>query len=301
MRIIPTTKTAVEKLHDRAREIQRTSNISYAKARDRAAQEAGYDDWRHVRVSASSSEGSAQIGEAQADNNQLIRDVSNDEARRRYMEFMKGNGTVKVLPVPPPSKGDFFHSVEIEGNRFFGFIAGGNLYLTRKRIPADPWYIMDSSVHLGVAVIWKTGHLPGGDGAKGWHVCKYDATQPFVFIGSLSRRGRLALAYEFGIPAIEDLMSDMAAPSDWMNLSAPAVSETLFYLSPAFQGLVKWCQAHPRKSRSVECQPYYLGDWKSAALAGHWPVETEDDVSDEELEKELWGSAGRPGGTPSLR
>lgn len=299
MRIIPTTKTAEEKLRTRAREIQRTENIAYTKAQDRAAQEAGYDDWRHVHKSVTSSECLPKIAQAQAEN-QLIRDVPNDEARRRYMQILKENGAATVVLVPPPSKGDFFHSVEIEGNRFLGFISGGNLYLVRKRRTTDPWYITDSSVHLGVAEIWKTGHRSFGEGPKEWHVCKYGPKEPCVYLGSLSKRGRQALAYEFGIPSKEDLLETMPQPCDWLALSKPAVAERLFFLSPAFPALVKWCQAHPRKARSMECHPHYLGDWKSAALSGHWPVETEDDVSDGELEKELWGSAGRPGGPPTL-
>lgn len=300
MRIIPTTKTAVEKLRARAREIQRTENIAYAKARDRAAQDAGYDDWRHVQQMLTSSEGLLQVDQAQADN-PLFRDVPNDEARHRYMQLLKEKGAAKVVPVAPPSKGDYFHSVEIEGNRFLGFISGGNLYLVRKRCSTDPWYVMDSSVHLRVAEIWKTGNRSFGEGPKEWHVCKYGPKEPCVYLGSLSKRGRQALAYEFGIPSKEDLIEAMPQPSDWLALSKPSVAERLFFLSPAFPALVKWCKAHPRKSRTMECQPHYLGDWKSAALAGQWPVNTDDDVSDEDLEKALWGPEGSPSGTPTLR
>lgn len=298
MRIIPTTKTAVEKLRTRAREIQRTSNISYAKSRDRAAQEAGYDDWRHVQQSAKSAESTPQLSQAHA-SKLPVRELSDAQARQLYMQLMKQNGSAKVTPLSPPARGDIFHSVEIEGVRFDGLISGGFLYLLRKRSPMDPWFVQDSSVHLGVGQICKTDERHAGAGNLMWYVCKYGPMEPCVFIDGMSNEGRLALAYEFGITSREDLHQmhdDMP-----LLVRRMAIDERLFYLSPAFQGLVKWCQAHPRKSRTMECHPHYLGDWKSAALAGHWSDEADDDVSDEELEKELWGSAGRSGGSPSLR
>lgn len=298
MRIIPTTKTAVEKLRTRAREIQRTLNISYAKARDRAAQEAGYDDWRHAQQSVTSAEVTPQLSQAHA-STLPVRGLSVSQARHLYMRLMKQNGTSRVTPLTPPTRGDIFHSVEIEGARFDGLISGGNLYLLRKRSPTDPWFVLDSSVHLGVGQICKTKERHPSEGNALWYVCKYGPMEPCVYINGLSNEGRRALAYEFGIASREDLRQ-LHAELPLLGARI-AIDERLFFLSPAFQGLVKWCQAHPRKSRTMECHRHYLGDWKSAALAGHWPDEADDDVSDEELEKELWGSAGRPDGPPSLR
>ena len=298
MRIIPTTKTAVEKLRARAREIQRTENIAYAKAQDRAAQEAAYDDWRHVQKSAESSEGLPQLSEEPA-GKLPSRELNEDEARQTYMQILKQHGRAKVVPVTPPARGDIFHSVEIEGNRFDGCITGGFLNLLRKRHPSDPWFVSDSSAHLGVGQICNTGQRHAAEGSRIWYVCKYGPMEPCVYLGGLSKQGRLALAYEFGIPSREDLFQLSTDVPRY--LSRVAIDERLFYLSPAFLGLVKWCKAHPRKSRTMECLPHYLGDWKSAALAGHWPVNTDDDVSDEELEKALWGPEGCPSGTPALR
>ena len=87
MRIIPTTKTAVEKLCNRAREIQRASKIVYSKAQDRAAQEAGYDDWRHVQQSVSSVEATPQLSQAHA-STLPFRELSVSQARHLYMQLL---------------------------------------------------------------------------------------------------------------------------------------------------------------------------------------------------------------------
>ena len=283
MQVIPTTKTIVEKLRTRAREIQRAENIAYAEAQDRAAQEGGYEHWRHVAQSLKAAK--SQIAAA-------VSTVSKEEDRasgmRSYMGFLKAKGTAKVTPLPLPARGNVFHAVEIEGNYFEAFVSSGHLFISRKRAKTDPMFSQDSSAYLGVSEISKTGQNTDGSGPQNWTICKYDPTQPCVYIGRLSKQGRLALAHEFGIPSPIDLLKEFDNWSRGQQMEPPAGCETLFFVSPAFDALVKWVKAHPRKVRAMKCLPHYLGDWKSAAIAGRWPLEDESDVSDEQLKRLLY-------------
>jgi len=282
MQIIPTTKTKVEKLCARARDIQRTENIAYAEAQDRAAQEGGYEHWRHV----------AQSLKATKSQVPAVSTVSKDDDcasdRRSYMGFLKAKGTAIVTPLPLPSKGDVFHAVDIEGYRFESFIADGLLYVFRRRMAKELWFNPYGSVTLGAAVIREAKTRRDSSGLEYWAICKYGPMEPCVDIDGLSKQGRLALAHEFGIPSWIDLAKEVGDWHQAFKMSRPSVAERLFFLSPAFEALTRWCKAHPRKSRAMKCLPHYLGDWKSASIAGRWPLEDDSDVSDEELKRLLY-------------
>ena len=79
----------------------------------------------------------------------------------------------------------------------------------------------------------------------------------------MTEEGRNALAYEFGLPVIPNVLSPNG-PSDphlpWSTF-VHGKEQALFYFSPAFAKLAEWAKQHPRiaKSSSVNC--HHLRNW----------------------------------------
>ena len=174
------------------------------------------------------------------------------EERRRQAQIwlaMQANRPVATVVRNKP-RGAAVHDVSIEGQRFSVGICGNSLLVGS----GGGW-----SCALGVASI-NDKNLDG----NGWAICKY-WNQRHVDL-RLSDAGRRALSLEFGLPIVPEVG----------YLQMRELSEAdCFYLSPAFDSLIAWAAAHPRKVRTLFGDSY-LGLWPLAAIRGH-RVETTDE------------------------
>lgn len=170
MNYIATTKTQLEKLKMRARELKATEGLMLSAAKEKAAREAGYDNWHHV--------------------------VSCQKLRSTppMPDLAPAEILVSILPIKGGAQGNYFYHIEIEGQRFQGAINEEGPYIQHHGT---------STVHLGVAGIWQTKKGRSEHEAPGWFICKYGPSQPRISLKDLSPAGRLALATEFGIPIYE--------------------------------------------------------------------------------------------------
>lgn len=140
-------------------------------------------------------------------------------------------------------RGDVIHDVVIEGQRFTATVFSNSVSVVARN---------QGACALGVASI-NNKHLDG----PGWAVCKYWNQRHFDL--SLSAAGRRALAFEFGLPIVQEIGS--------LEMH-PLTEHDFFYLSPTFDSLVTWANKHPRKIRQL-IGDSYLGLWPLAAIKGH--------------------------------
>lgn len=169
-----------------------------------------------------------------------------EHARQRFAE----SASVTVHP----SRGRIFHDVEIEGVRFQCLVSEDGPVVGRV-CTRDRFH--QGQVHLGVSVLYRLAQRsrydPPGTGAPTWWACKYGPNEPRINLDGLSEAGVLAFSHEFGIAL--DRGDDP--------------SHLLFYVSPAFDALCRWAQAHPRMIRRYRPSPY-LRNWPGSAIAGEW-------------------------------
>lgn len=170
MNHIPTTKTQLEKLKMRARELKAADGLTLSAAKERAAVEAGYDNWHHV------------VSCQKQHNGITLPPLAPDEI------------LVSILPIKGGAQGNYFYHIEIEGQRFQGAINEEGPYIQHHGT---------SHVHLGAAGIWQTKKGRWEHEPPGWFICKHGPGQPRISLKDLSPAGRRCLAQEFGIPIYE--------------------------------------------------------------------------------------------------
>lgn len=258
MIIIPTTKTAVDNIKRRAKAITKAEHIPHTAALERAAREADYEHWHHVNVSLAGAAPSATEAP------RILPAMSYQEQNLAYMAYLARKGNVPVIR--KPCNGENFHDVEIEGCRIFAYVGvmGPKIVMRSRAFRGRDlgW------VELGVSLIhWTNGGYAKANDPYAWHVCKYGRSETRIDLSELSLAGVHALAHEFGLAVHFDPNAPKAAmPTE--GLSVPSRSNRLFYLSPAFQGLVAWARAHPRIMKRHEPNSTYLGRWVEAATSG---------------------------------
>lgn len=264
MKLIPTTATAVQKLKSRAKELVRSSDASYQQALELAAKEAGYESWHHVRwcleQSSHGNTSEPEDGRA-AERSRFIRE------NQEYMEYLatKARGaTIQRFPV----KGDTFHSIEVDGNYFYGAVGIDGPSIVRRSQRVRGYEI--GWVQLGVAEINFTSqdyYVQNPLRPKSWFICKYGPAEPRIDLTGLSPATRYAVAHEFGIKVNYPFGEPLEPPPQDARYST--CDWFPFYLSPAFRGLCDLAKLHPRKARTWGGNSY-LGNWGDMARAGEY-------------------------------
>ena len=255
MKQIPTTKTKLDKLRKRAREIRAAEGLKLSAAQAKAATEAGYDDWHHAISCKKCQESTPTLtapsevkAEAESERQTQWQGAVSEMRRLRR----GGETTVATLPIKGGGRGNYFFHIEIEGQRFQGAINDQGPYIQHHGT---------SAVSLGVCEIhWTKGRY--GNETPGWYVCKHGPAEPRISLQELSPAGRRRLAFEFGIPIFPAPAEAMQEAEDakWFS------GKWLFYLSPAFRALCTWADNRPRKVKMFEASPGpYLFQWVTLA------------------------------------
>ncbi len=151
-------------------------------------------------------------------------------------------------------KGDVFVDVTIEGVRFKGQISG--LYPVVASYHAVHGFEV-GWVQYGVASIDCARTEGLRSETRAWAICKYNS-QPRVPLQALSVAGIRRLAVELGLVINPWLPegADQPAPAD---VFAPE-ELAAFFESKAFDAIVQWAKAHPRKIKQ-HGQNTYSFDW----------------------------------------
>ena len=250
MNFIVTTATAVQKIKLAAKAIALKSEISHTKALEEAALDAGYEGWFHV---------------------QRCRKERDLTKKRTLLASIKDqvssySKTLSALAHAPikvhGAKGRVFHDVSIDGFRFKGqVLSTGDIAITKLRRLGLLW-IDEGFVSIGAASIRRCDPLKNAERSE-WWICKYSSDEPRGNLQGMTEEGRNALAYEFGLPVIPNVLSSNG-PADphlpWSTF-VHGKEQALFYFSPAFAKLAEWAKHNPRiaKSSSVNC--YHLRNW----------------------------------------
>lgn len=250
MKIMPTSQTTLEKIKKRAKEIKQEEKISHTAALERSANEFGYTNWHHAQQTASAIPANLESDSLPSQGNLQITNASDPRFRRflsetheAYMAIIAEKGANAKIERGQQKK-DCFHQVAIDGVLFRGLIGidcpmleGPPITLHRReRVDAGDLaicHINDKNIN----------HIKAG-----WYVCKYGITEPRIDLSALTIEGVCALAYEFGIPIhySPELAGNLSIATCYSTRNA-----ILFRLSPAFQRIQKWAEAHPTKAKQI--------------------------------------------------
>ena len=162
-----------------------------------------------------------------------------------------------------PLKGENFIDVTIEGHRFQGGLSL-EPYIALYSVPGGR---SGGSCALGVASISNPyRNRLAKDFYRQWAVCKYE-TQSRIDLSNLSEAGMHRLALEFGLPILNNETGIVFG------------HHAYFYVSKAYDALVNWASAHPRKIQNFRANSY-LGHWALAAMldAGVRPWEVHEQL-----------------------
>ena len=133
------------------------------------------------------------------------------------------------------AKGRVFHDVAIDGLRFKGqVLPTGDIAIIKFRRLGSLW-IDEGFVSIGAASIRRCSPLKNAERSQ-WWICKYNSDEPRLNLQGMTEEGRNALAYEFGLPVIPNVLSSNG-PADphlpWSTF-VHGKEQALFYFSPAF-------------------------------------------------------------------
>lgn len=250
MKFIITTATAVQKIKSAAKAIALKSEISHTKALEQAAQEAGYESWFHVQRCLKDRDLTTK--------STLVTSIKDQVSSYWNILSKLAHAPIKVND----AKGRVFHDVSIDGLRFKGqVLPTGDIAIIKFRRLGSLW-IDEGFVSIGAASIRRCNPLKNAERSQ-WWICKYSSDEPRLNLQGMTEEGRNALAYEFGLPVIPNVLSSNG-PADphlpWSTF-VHGKEQALFYFSPAFAKLAEWAKHHPRiaKSSSVNC--YHLRNW----------------------------------------
>ena len=262
MQFIPTTATAVQKIKLAAKAISKSTEVSHTQALEQASKASGYLGWFHVQHCQKASAQSSSVSAVQ----------TRAEAALAYSQFLDALPRAEVEI--HAFKGDAFHEVSIEGQRFTGYVAQtGDVYL--RKLNAQFGIDFSPQIQIGAASIRKVetsedhshstragnssldlqNPMPHGK----WWICKHDANENRIDLGDMSEEGRNALAREFGLPIIPH--SNLPKPTEPWARFAYGSEDSVFYTSPAYKALLDWAALHPRKARTASNQAIYLTGW----------------------------------------
>lgn len=250
MNFIFTTATAVQKIKSAAKAISLKSEISHTKALEQAAQEAGYESWFHVQRCQKKRDLTHKHTPLVAINDQVS---SNSKSLS-----LLAHAPIKVHE----AKGRVFHDVSIDGLRFKGQVLSTGDIAIIKLCRFGSLWLDEGLVSIGAASIHRCDPLKNAERSE-WWICKYSSDEPRVNLDGMTEEGRNALAYEFGLPVIPNVIAsnvrtDPQLPwPTFVHGREPA----LFYLSPAFVKLTEWAKLHPRMAKSSSVNGYHLRNW----------------------------------------
>jgi len=267
MRILPTTQTLVNKIKAEGRAIARASGIPLGQGHDEAARRAGYDDFHHVRHCLTQSERAKVARHARApatpeDKNETrlrYAAITAEYERnpRAYFAYLQSLGLSPVTH--NPLKGKIFIDLTIEGQRFQAILDGGPGPIVVGGHFLSAW------VQYGVSSIARAGSDGVSEDNLCWAVCKYGG-QYRIGLPSLTPAGIRALAVEMGLVIRRSLSGDGPLVVPLCAESSPPDELKAFFNSKAFDALVEWARAHPRKIKQYG-QNTYTFDWASRAAA----------------------------------
>lgn len=283
MENIRTTATQVEKMRAEAKSQARATGAKLGACLEQVAKAHGYEHWKHVTTSLARHQPSLPVpaptdtpdhSPPQAARDGLAEERHREvgkEMARELDDYFERLTRLQAAPFQvEPLRGKAFHRVTIEGVTFSAY-ADDEPYLA-----CD-----DGDVALGVAQVERaTSALlyggPSGAGTRvpppypyngpGLYVCKYDPTQPRISLRSLSRRGVVTLAQQFGLLVFE---AGFASYDSLLavNVHMPAFA---FFRSPAATALQQWCRSHPKQSAAFDSKTDYLLYWNDY-IGKEWP------------------------------
>lgn len=248
----PVTQTQINKLRSLAKTRSKAAGEPLHQCLEIVALEHGFVTWKQVVIerhktlagSASTLQSQPEISPGLA----LLGLTSKvlDEARALHRLLI----TKAVADATHnPLKGDIFIDVTIEGHRFQGAL-GLEPYIALYSVACSRAV---GSCALGVASISNPyQNRLDEDPYRQWAVCKYE-TQSRIDLSNLSEAGMHRLALEFGLPILNKETGIVFG------------HHAYFYVSKAYDALVTWACAHPRKIQHYPANSY-LGHWALAAI-----------------------------------
>ncbi len=252
MELIKTTRTYVEKMAAEAKALRQSEGLRLMQCQDLVAVKHGYHHWNHVQICLKATSEPSFSPQAK-DPHSLLLDT--------YFEFLDGLATSPVQV--NQAKQDVFWDVSVEGVRFKGTVST-DPFISRKDEPYD-------AVPFGVALIYDLEPSPD-EPLSGYHICKYDPTQPCVSLTGLSQGGIAAVAKSFGLIMQPPESSSEKVVRDWFELvNSSILPAYAFFRSPAGIALRSWCRAHPKLAKKHISKTDYLLYWHRF-IDTEWPA-----------------------------